>query len=114
MLLEKGIIQDILMAIQLTHDFLGVMSRDEFLFDQKTQSAVIHQLLIIGEAAGRLPDPYTKKHSHIPWAQIRGMRNRLIHGYHEVDLDEVWQTAQNDLSMLRAKIEPLLLDDTPL
>lgn len=71
------------------------------------QDAVIRPLEIIGEAANRLPDHFTRKHSDIPWAQIIGMRNFLIHDYGRVNLELVWDTIQTDLPELKAKLEKL-------
>ena len=55
---------------------------------------------IIGEAANRVPEEYQEAHSEIPWMAIVGMRNRLIHGYDEVDLDFLWNVVRNDLPPL--------------
>ena len=65
-----------------------------FLADLKTQSAVLHQLLILGEAAKRLSQLFRDAHAHIPWPLITGMRDKLIHHYDVVDLGVVWETIQ--------------------
>lgn len=72
------------------------------------QSAVLHRLLVLGEAAKRISRPFRAAHPEIPWSQMAGMRDRLIHGYDEVDLDEVWRTVTRDVPALLEQIEPLL------
>ena len=72
------------------------------------QSAIIHQFLILGEAAARLPDEFKDAHESVPWHQLTGMRNLLIHDYISVDVDIVWQTAVADIPGLLAKLEKLL------
>lgn len=71
-----------------------------FLEDYKTQSAVLHQLMVIGEAVKRLSVEFRDDHPVVPWSLIAGMRDKLIHGYDIVDLDEVWRTAEVDVPEL--------------
>ena len=84
------------------------MAKESFLQDVKTQSAVQHQLMIMGEAVKRLSQPFREHHSALPWSLIAGMRNHLIHGYDTVDLDEVWNTATRDIPALVTELQPLL------
>jgi uncharacterized protein with HEPN domain len=84
--------------------------QDEFFHDEKTQDAVIRNIEIIGEAAKNVEraDPvFVADHPEIPWLVIYAMRNRLSHGYFEVDLDVIWQTIQTDLPRLEAQIRAL-------
>jgi uncharacterized protein with HEPN domain len=69
---------------------------------------VLHQLLVIGEATKRLSRDFRASHPGIPWTQMSGMRDHLIHGYDDVDLSEVWSTATVDVPKLLAEIEPLV------
>ena len=66
------------------------MDLNGFLEDEKSQSAVIHQLLVMGEAAKRLSPEFRSKHPHLPWKMMAGMLDKLVHEYDDVDLDEVW------------------------
>jgi len=84
------------------------MNQDAFLHDVKTQSAVLHQLLILGEAAKRLSKEFRASNPGVPWSLIAGMHDKLIHEYNEVDLDEVWRTVQRDIPNLLDLLEPLL------
>jgi uncharacterized protein with HEPN domain len=79
----------------------------EFLEDQKTQSAILHQLLIIGEAVKRVSPEFRAAHPEVPWKLIAGTRDKLIHFYDGVDLNEVWKMVISDLPQLIRWIEPL-------
>jgi uncharacterized protein with HEPN domain len=105
---DRATLLDISRAAQLIEDFVGDMQEEAFSADLKTQSAVLHQLMIIGEAVKRLSPEFRDRHASIPWSLMAGMRDKLIHGYDIVDLDEVWQTAKKDIPVLLETIEPLL------
>ena len=72
--------------------------------DRRTQSAVVRQLEIIGEAVKNLSAALTVREGGVPWRQIAGTRDRLIHAYFKVDLDAVWAMVERDLPILRANI----------
>jgi uncharacterized protein with HEPN domain len=83
--------------------FVADLGRDEFLADKRTQQAVIMSLIIIGEAATKVMErhvEFTEQHPEIPWRSMRGMRNRIAHGYFDINLDVVWDTVQTALPML--------------
>lgn len=85
-----------------------VDGRAAFLADRKTQSAVIRQLEIIGEAVKRLSSETVAARPSVPWRAIAGTRDRLIHGYFTVDLDAVWAMVETDLAPLRGEVDLLL------
>ena len=90
--------------------FIDGMSKEDFLADKRTQQAVVMSLVIIGEAAARIMDKHSEfitDHPEIPWRGMRGMRNRVAHGYFEVNLDVVWDTTQTALPDLLSRLEPL-------
>jgi len=91
---------------------LYLRNKDEAIFKQDTllQDGVIRQLEIIGEATKQLSKALRAKYSHIPWQDIAGMRDKLIHNYLGVDIDQVWLTAIKDLPILKIEIEKILLD----
>jgi uncharacterized protein with HEPN domain len=108
---DETTLADILRAARLVVVFADGMDIDAFLDDLKTQSAVLHQLMIIGEAVKRLSPTFRAAHSAIPWSLIAGMRDRLIHGYDAVDLDQVWNTVTRDIPDLLVQLRALLPDD---
>jgi uncharacterized protein with HEPN domain len=81
------------------------MSYQEFLQDSRTQDAVVRNLEVLGEAARRIPPDIQEGYPEIPWAQIVGLRNRLIHGYFLVDYGILREIVQNELSPLRRRLE---------
>lgn len=80
-----------------------------FIKTRVIQSAVIRELEIIGEATKNLPADIKNHSKDIPWKNLAGMRDKLIHGYFTVDLKEVWNTVKNDISVLKKEIEKILL-----
>lgn len=97
-------ITDILQAIERIESFINGMDYDAFVEDDKTLSAVVRKLEIIGEAVKQLPDSFKQQHPTIPWKQIAGMRDKLIHFYFGVDPLLVWQTVENRLPELKSAI----------
>lgn len=75
------------------------------------QYAIVHSIQIIGEAARRVSEEYREMHPEIPWRNIIGMRNQLVHKYDDVDLDVVWRVVQREIPELIALIEPLVPPD---
>jgi uncharacterized protein with HEPN domain len=86
-----------------------VDGRDSFMADRRTQSAVIRQLEIIGEAVKHLSAELTARENAVPWRQIAGTRDRLIHAYFRVDLDAVWAMLEQDLPALRCDVLRILV-----
>lgn len=87
--------------------FVEGISKEGFLADKRTQQAVIMSLLIIGEVATRVMDGYpefAEAHAEVPWRSMRGMRNRIAHGYFDINLDMVWETVQTALPELLKRL----------
>jgi uncharacterized protein with HEPN domain len=105
---DEATLLDIARAARLVIEFKQGIDKAAFLQDFKTQSAVLHQLMVMGEAVKRLSLDFRARHSEIPWSLIAGMRDKLVHGYDIVDLDEVWRTAIVDVPDLLTSLEPLL------
>ena len=92
--------------------YLGRKRRAAFLADPLLQDALIRNLEVIGEAAGRISRDLAARHPGIPWRDIAGMRHRLIHGYLKVNLDTVWQAIERDLPRLAKQLDRLLASKT--
>lgn len=94
-------------------DFVEGLTKEDFLDDKCTQQAVIMSLVIIGEAATKIMDSdsqFIKSHSTVPWHNMRGMRNRIAHGYFEINLDVVWDTVQTALPELLKQLSAIRND----
>lgn len=90
-------------AAQLVCSYVEGMNKDEFLADKRTQQAIILNIVVIGEAATKLAKDYPEfvdTHPSVPWRNIKGMRNRIAHGYFDINLDTVWDTAQAAIPQL--------------
>jgi len=103
----KLYIQDIQRSIDLIQQYTGGMTFDQFDNDQKTLDAVVRNFHIIGEAARALPESVKIQNPSIPWSQISGMRNAMIHEYFGVDTVEIWSTLEHDLPALKKQLKRL-------
>ena len=97
-------IEDILTSIKKIKRYTAGMSFGDFIRNEKTIDAVLRNLEIIGEAAKNVPEEIRQKYPQIPWKEIAGMRDRLIHAYFGVDLEIVWQTIVSDLPKLEFEL----------
>ncbi|MEK7189689.1 MAG: DUF86 domain-containing protein [Patescibacteria group bacterium] len=100
--------QDIVDSIKKIKQYTKKMSFDNFTEDNKTVDAVVRNLEIIGEAARYITKTTRQRHPEIPWAQMAGMRNKVIHEYSGVDLSILWQTVKDDIPDLKKKIAKIL------
>jgi len=97
-------------AVRLAVGYVEDLNKIAFLSDKRTQQAVIMNILILGEAAGKIAAEYPEfvnAHPQIPWREMRGMRNRMAHGYFDINLDIVWETVQKALPELGNQIRKL-------
>lgn len=101
------LLDDMQEAIERIERYTKSMTHEAFIHDEKTVDAVARNLEIIGEAANRLPEDFTRQHSHIPWPQIVGLRHRIVHDYFGIDLTLVWQILQQDLPAFKAQLRQL-------
>ena len=97
-------LNDILESITDIREFTAGMTKENFYADRKTIKAVVRSLEVIGEAAGKIPQDVRNKYPEIPWEEIVGMRNRLIHEYFGVKLKRALKVVREDLVDLKAKI----------
>lgn len=87
--------------------YVETMNKADFLSDRRTQQAVILNLVILGEAVTKLlsqHEAFAARYPQVPWRSMKGMRNRLAHGYFDINLDVVWDTAQTALPDLLAQL----------
>jgi uncharacterized protein with HEPN domain len=89
-------------------EFVRGKGRPDLDTDRKLVLSLIKELEIIGEAAGKVSAEIRAQHVSIPWQDISGMRNRLIHVYFDIDLDVVWTTVTKDLPLLKTELEKIL------
>ena len=85
--------------------------RTAFMTDDKTQSAVIRQLEIIGEATKRLSEEFRGAHPDLPWREMAATRDRLVHGYFTIKLDIVWNVVEKDLPEVKRYVGAVLAAD---
>ncbi|MEK7134458.1 MAG: DUF86 domain-containing protein [Patescibacteria group bacterium] len=90
----------ILDAIAKVESFVGTVHLDAFTENQEKQSAVILQLIIIGELSKHLSDSF-KSQYNMPWKQIAGLRDRAVHDYFSLDVEQLWKTVQEDIPVLK-------------
>jgi uncharacterized protein with HEPN domain len=105
---DDAYLLDILLAAHKALKFVEGINRNQFEENEIIQNAVMRPLEIIGEAAGKISKEFRKKHSEIPWKEMVGLRNRLIHEYFRIDFGAVWDTIHQDLPKLIEVIEPLV------
>ena len=108
---DKIRLQHILDEANEVKKFSKDYSFDDLVNDSKTVHATIRAIEIIGEAASKVSEEYKDKHPEIPWGQIVGMRNHLIHVYFDIDYDTVWNTIQKDIPELIKMATKLLGKD---
>ena len=90
--------------------FVEGMDKAAFLQDKRTQQAVVMSLIVLGEAATKVMERhemFAEAHGNIPWRSMRGMRNRIAHGYFDIDLEVVWDTIKAALPALQAQLADL-------
>lgn len=103
-------LNDILESIQDVRTFTKDMKYEDFLADRKTVKAVIRCFEVIAEATKALPSDIKNRYHEIPWVEIVGMRNKLIHEYFGVDTEILWQSIEEDLAPLESAVISILAE----
>jgi len=101
-------LRDILDGIEKAESFIGGMDFEQFVSDEKTAFAVVRALEIIGEAVKKVPTGLRETNPDLPWREMAGLRDKLIHDYISVNLEVVWKTVKNDLPPLHGKVAAIL------
>ncbi len=107
---NKLFLKDIYKSCEYILEFIEGMDFDEFKVDEKTLSAVIRKFEIIGESVRYLPDRIKENYSNVPWKEMAGMRDRLIHGYFGIDYNIIWDTIKRKIPNLISIISQILND----
>ena len=108
---DEALLLDMLIAASDAREFVSGLDFEAFRHSKLHQNAVVRALEIVGEAASQVSDGYRSQHPDVPWKQMIGMRNRLIHGYSKVSLEVMWDVVDRDLPALIEKIRPLVPPD---
>jgi uncharacterized protein with HEPN domain len=103
----RDYLQDILVAIDDVENFVDDLTYDKFIKDRKTLNAVVRSIEIIGEAAKNIPEPIKAKYKELPWKQMAGMRDKLIHAYFGMDTETIWKAAKTNIPALKATIQKI-------
>ena len=101
-------LSDILQAIDTIVQYVDGRDMEDFVTDKKSYHAVIYNIMIMGEAANMLTFEFRDAHPEMKWRQITNMRNFLIHGYHNVEEDLVWEAISVDLPLIRERVAKYL------
>ena len=110
---ERLYLDDILRAANSIASYLSGVSEEDWIDNEQLQSAVIYQLVVIGEAAARVSPELRSRRPEIPWVDIAGFRNLAVHAYFAVNPNIVWATAHDDVPTLAASIEQITAKDFP-
>ncbi len=105
---DSAYLLDMLLAARDALSFTEGMSFEDFVQDRRTQLSVLKSVEIVGEAAAHVSEDARRANPDIPWREIVGMRNRLVHVYFDIDLPLVWDTVRRDVPVLIGRLEPLV------
>ena len=108
---DEALLLDMMHAAEDATAIAASITASRFRNSRLHQLAVLKAVELIGEAAARVSDETRARHPDVPWKEIIGMRNRIVHGYVDVRLDVVWRTVREDVPALLAKLRPLVPKD---
>jgi len=101
-------VKDILDSIEKIEEFIGNMDFKKFIEDDKTRSAVVRKLEIIGEATKNIPKMIRQKYKELPWSDMAGMRDKIAHFYFGIDYEIVWKVIKERLPEIKPVIQKIL------
>jgi uncharacterized protein with HEPN domain len=103
-------VEDIIDAINSIEEYTRDLTYEGFVKDKRTVDAVVRNFEIVGEATKHIPERVRKEYTSVPWRDMAGMRDRLIHGYFGVNLDVVWKTIKERLPIVKPLVEEALAE----
>jgi len=105
---DKAHLRDIVDSFELAIRYLGTQSREKLAADQQNLDAIIRRIEVVGEAAKRLSDDFRASNPQVPWRDMAGMRDRVIHGYDRIDVERVFSTVAMRMPQLLPELQRLL------
>ena len=111
MLDEYLYLRDIIEASEDIKEFVGEISKEEFLESKLIRWAVVQRLTVIGEGSAKISDGLKAKHSSIGWKEVVRARNLLVHMYFKIDWEIIWDTVQNDIPTLEKAVQRIIEED---
>lgn len=111
---DRIIIQKIINYITDVEEFIKNMDSKDFYNDRKTITACAFTVSQIGKIVKELTDETVNKYTNIPWSSIRGMRNRIVHDYENIDLSVLWGTMKESLPDLKNKLQDIIFNDSDI
>jgi len=103
-------LKDMLENIEKANYFIENLTYEDFKADERTNFAVIRCLEIVGEASKSIPKEIKSKYNDIPWKDIAGLRDKIVHGYSEINLFRVWLVVKEEFPILKEEIENIMKD----
>ncbi|MFH0964565.1 MAG: DUF86 domain-containing protein [Planctomycetota bacterium] len=105
---DDAYLLDMLLAAREIREHATGVTRERFLGDSLLQNALMHLIQIIGEAARKISTEFREAHPEVPWAEVIGMRHRLVHEYFRIIPEKVWDVVEQEIAPLIAALEPLV------
>ncbi|HYL13650.1 MAG TPA: DUF86 domain-containing protein [Terriglobales bacterium] len=105
---DRLFLLDIIACAESIQSFVRQKSREDYKNDKLLQSALLHELSVIGEAGTKVSDALQDKYPAVPWREISGFRNQIVHAYFSLDLDIVWETVAKDVPELWVQVKEIL------
>jgi len=106
----RDYLRDILTAVNDIENFVDNLTYDQFVNDRKTLNAVIRSIEIIGEASKNIPETIKTGYPELPWKQMAGMRDKLIHAYFGADSETIYKAAKANIPQLKNPIQKILIE----
>ncbi|HSQ48386.1 MAG TPA: DUF86 domain-containing protein [Candidatus Deferrimicrobiaceae bacterium] len=106
----RDYLRDILTSVSDIENFVDNLTYDQFVNDRKTLNAVVRSIEIIGEASKNIPETIKTRYPELPWKQMAGMRDKLIHAYFGADSETIYKAAKTNIPQLKKPIQKILIE----